>query len=128
MSSYWTFHRHTIRYLINAAYINQISTQCEKTAFIGCHLQGILQGTVLGPLLSLHSSMAFRSLYHQTRDSEQMMPSYSYTPGAKRMEDDFNKASKRCKTGKINEPPRDKTSNVRVRPAKTQISLGIRPV
>ena len=26
------------------------------------------------------------------------------------------------------EPPRDKTSNVAVRPAKTQISLGIRPV
>ena len=28
----------------------------------------------------------------------------------------------------INEPPRDKTNNVAVRPAKTQISLGIRPV
>ena len=27
-----------------------------------------------------------------------------------------------------NEPPRDKTNNVAVRPAKTQISLGIRPV
>ena len=26
------------------------------------------------------------------------------------------------------EPPRDKTNNVVVRPAKTQISLGIRPV
>ena len=26
------------------------------------------------------------------------------------------------------EPPRDKTNNVAVRPAKTQISLGIRPV
>ena len=28
----------------------------------------------------------------------------------------------------INEPPRDKTYNVAVRPAKTQIRLGIRPV
>ena len=28
----------------------------------------------------------------------------------------------------INEPPHDKTNNVAVRPAKTQISLGIRPV
>ena len=28
----------------------------------------------------------------------------------------------------IIEPPRDKTNNVAVRPAKTQISLGIRPV
>ena len=27
-----------------------------------------------------------------------------------------------------NEPPRDKTNKVAVRPAKTQISLGIRPV
>ena len=27
-----------------------------------------------------------------------------------------------------NEPPRDKTNNVVVRPVKTQISLGIRPV
>ena len=27
-----------------------------------------------------------------------------------------------------NEPPHDKTNNVAVRPAKTQISLGIRPV
>ena len=27
-----------------------------------------------------------------------------------------------------NEPPHDKTNNVVVRPAKTQISLGIRPV
>ena len=27
-----------------------------------------------------------------------------------------------------NEPPRDKTNKVSVRPAKTQISLGIRPV
>ena len=27
-----------------------------------------------------------------------------------------------------NEPPRDKTNNVVLRPAKTQISLGIRPV
>ena len=31
-----------------------------------------------------------------------------------------------CKS--INEPPRDKTNKVSVRPAKTQISLGIRPV
>ena len=29
---------------------------------------------------------------------------------------------------RINEPPRDKTSKMTVRPAKTQISLGIRPV
>ena len=28
----------------------------------------------------------------------------------------------------INEPPRDKTIKMTVRPAKTQISLGIRPV
>ena len=28
----------------------------------------------------------------------------------------------------VNEPPRDKTNNVAVRPAKTQISLGIHPV
>ena len=28
----------------------------------------------------------------------------------------------------INEPPRDKNKKVSVRPAKTQISLGIRPV
>ena len=28
----------------------------------------------------------------------------------------------------IIEPPHDKTNNVAVRPAKTQISLGIRPV
>ena len=28
----------------------------------------------------------------------------------------------------LNEPPRDKTNNVTVRPAKTRISLGIRPV
>ena len=28
----------------------------------------------------------------------------------------------------IYEPPRDKTNNVAVRPAKTQINLGIRPV
>ena len=28
----------------------------------------------------------------------------------------------------LNEPPNDKTNNVVVRPAKTQISLGIRPV
>ena len=31
-------------------------------------------------------------------------------------------------SGKINEPRHDKTNKVRVRPAKTQISLGIRPV
>ena len=31
-------------------------------------------------------------------------------------------------TSKVNEPPRDKTNKVDVRPAKTQISLGIRPV
>ena len=31
-------------------------------------------------------------------------------------------------TVKTIEPPRDKTNNVVVRPAKTQISLGIRPV
>ena len=30
--------------------------------------------------------------------------------------------------GFINEPPHDKTNKVAVRPAKTQISLGIRPV
>ena len=29
---------------------------------------------------------------------------------------------------KINEPPHDKTNKKHVRPAKTQISLGIRPV
>ena len=29
---------------------------------------------------------------------------------------------------KLDEPPRDKTNKVSVRPAKTQISLGIRPV
>ena len=29
---------------------------------------------------------------------------------------------------KPNEPPYDKTNNVAVRPAKTQISMGIRPV
>ena len=28
----------------------------------------------------------------------------------------------------LNEPPHDKTNKVSVRPAKTQISLGIRPV
>ena len=31
-------------------------------------------------------------------------------------------------TNKINEPPRDKTNKMAVRPAKTQISLGIRSV
>ena len=31
-------------------------------------------------------------------------------------------------TSKVNEPPRDKTNKVDVRPAKTQISLGIHPV
>ena len=31
-------------------------------------------------------------------------------------------------TNKINEPPRDKANKMTVRPAKTQISLGIRPV
>ena len=44
--------------------------------------------------------------------------------------------TKRHKTNKIelinecplNEPPHDKTNNVAMRPAKTQISLGIRPV
>ena len=33
-----------------------------------------------------------------------------------------------CFTCHITEPPRDKTNKVSVRPAKTQISLGIRPV
>ena len=33
-----------------------------------------------------------------------------------------------AKENAIYEPPRDKTNNVAVRPAKTQISLGIRPV
>ena len=33
-----------------------------------------------------------------------------------------------CVVDKWKEPPRDKTNNVTVRPAKTQISLGIRPV
>ena len=32
------------------------------------------------------------------------------------------------KTKPLNEPPHDKTNKVAVRPAKTQISLGIRPV
>ena len=32
------------------------------------------------------------------------------------------------KNGKVNEPHRDKTNKMSVRPAKTQISLGIRPV
>ena len=33
-----------------------------------------------------------------------------------------------CNSVSTNEPPRDKTNNVAVRPAKTHISLGIRPV
>ena len=32
------------------------------------------------------------------------------------------------KNGNILEPPRDKNNKVSVRPAKTQISLGVRPV
>ena len=32
------------------------------------------------------------------------------------------------KTKPLNEPPRDKTNKMTVRPAKTQISLDIRPV
>ena len=34
----------------------------------------------------------------------------------------------KTQTVTLNEPPRDKTNNVVVRPAKTQISLGNRPV
>ena len=36
--------------------------------------------------------------------------------------------TKQCIIIFIIEPPRDKTNNMTVRPAKTQISLGIRPV